>query len=441
MSSDEPRYALECEHRQRGMSIRRYRFENGLGLIALAAHGAPIVSYQTWFRVGSRHERRGATGMAHLFEHLMFNRTSNLAPGEFDRLIDRTGGDSNAATWVDWTSYRCSVPSRELELAIRLEADRMQNLVLEAEPLETERDVVIHERLLRVEDEVDGFLEEELFKLAFAQHPYHWPTIGWMEDIRALSLDEVRRFYRAHYGPNNATLVVVGDFDEPVLLQLVTHYYGRLPRAEVLAEQVVSEPEQDTERRAQFEKPISAPRLLWGYRAPGQGDPDWTALSFLGALLSSGPSSRLYRKLVVERELASSVQCGAYPFRDPSLFRVAVVLLADADPRELEAVLEEEFARLADNPVEAVELAKVASGVETDFWTELETCDGKGEALGHFETALGDFRRLFAQAERLRQVSADDLLRVAGRYLRPERRTALFAGGAAAPAAAARSRT
>jgi hypothetical protein len=158
---------------------------------------APIVALQTWFRVGSRHERPGATGMAHLFEHLMFGQTENLPPGEFDRLVERTGGESNAATWVDWTYYRLSLPTRDLALGERLEAERMQHLVLEHTPVEAERDVVTNERRERVEDDVDGWLDEQLMAQAFTAHPYRWPTIGWMEDIRALALPEIRSFYRS----------------------------------------------------------------------------------------------------------------------------------------------------------------------------------------------------------------------------------------------------
>src|SRR5512134_3260786 len=215
----------------RGVTARRYRLANGLGLIAAIDRRAPIVALQTWFRVGSRHERPGATGMAHLFEHLMFSQTESLPPGEFDRVVERTGGESNAATWVDWTYYRLSLPARDLALAVRLESERMTRLVLAPEPVEAERDVVTNERRERVEDDVDGWLDEQLMALAFEVHPYRWPTIGWMEDIRALPLDDIRAFYRTWYTPNNATLVVVGDFDEAELLDVVEAGYGPIPPA------------------------------------------------------------------------------------------------------------------------------------------------------------------------------------------------------------------
>ena len=223
-------WPLEAEAQVgRGVTARRYRLGNGLGLITAIDRRAPIVALQTWYRVGSRHERPGATGMAHLFEHLMFGQTESLPPGEFDRLVERTGGESNAATWVDWTYYRLSLPARDLALGIRLESERMQHLVLEPTPVEAERDVVTNERRERVEDDVDGWLDEQLMAHAFTEHPYRWPTIGWMEDIRALSLPEIRAFYRTWYAPNNATLVCVGDFDEAQLMELVAAELRRDP--------------------------------------------------------------------------------------------------------------------------------------------------------------------------------------------------------------------
>src|SRR3954464_1303775 len=290
----------------RGVTARRFRLENGLGLISAVDRRAPIVALQTWYRVGSRHERPGATGMAHLFEHLMFGQTERLPPGEFDRLVERTGGESNAATWVDWTYYRLSLPARDLALGIQLESGRMQHLVLEPTPVEAERDVVTNERRERVEDDVDGWLDEQLMAHAFTEHPYRWPTIGWMEDIRALSLPEIRAFYRTWYAPNNATIVCVGDFDEAQLMDLVATSYGAIPPATLPEVRSAAEPEQLRERIVRAPKPIATDRLLIGYKAPGQDEPHWATLEIVATLLAGCPSARLYRRLVIDREAASS---------------------------------------------------------------------------------------------------------------------------------------
>src|SRR6187549_3374592 len=256
----------------RGVPAKRFKLDNGLKVITAIDKRAPIVALQTWFRVGSRHERAGATGMAHLFEHLMFGQTETLPPGEFDRLVERTGGESNAATWVDWTYYKLSLPARDLPLGVRLEAERMQHLVLEPGPVEAERDVVTNERRERVEDDVDGWLDEQLMAQAFTVHPYRWPTIGWMEDIRALSLPDIRAFYRTWYAPNNATIVCVGDFDDEKLRALIAQYFAHIEPARLPDVPRIVEPEQTRERVVRAPKPIATDRLLIAYKAPGQDE-------------------------------------------------------------------------------------------------------------------------------------------------------------------------
>jgi zinc protease len=406
---------------------RRYRLENGLGLITAIDRRAPIVALQTWYRVGSRHERPGATGMAHLFEHLMFGQTQSLPPGEFDRLVERTGGESNAATWVDWTYYRLSLPARDLPLGIRLEAERMQHLVLEPTPVEAERDVVTNERRERVEDDVDGWLDEQLMAQAFTVHPYRWPTIGWMEDIRALALPEIRAFYRTWYAPNSATIVCCGDFEEAALLDLVASHYGTIEAAPLSETARLVEPEQTRERVVRAPKPIATDRLLVGYKAPGQDDPDWATLEIVATLLAGCPSARLYRRLVIEREVASSVDAQLTPFRDPSLLRLAVTAARGHGADEILGIIDHELHAMAQQPPARAEVEKAKALAETDFWTALVDLDGKAEALGHYETALGDFRRVTTIAERLATVTVDDVARVVRAYLSPERRTIVIA--------------
>jgi len=421
-------WQLEAEaHAGRGVPARRYRLGNGLGLIAAVDKRAPIVALQTWFRVGSRHERPGATGMAHLFEHLMFGQTESLPPGEFDRLVERTGGESNAATWVDWTYYRLSLPARDLRLGVRVESERMQHLVLDPAAVEAERDVVTNERRERVEDDVDGWLDEQLMAHAFTVHPYRWPTIGWMEDIRALALPDMRAFYRTWYAPNNATIVCVGDFDEPALLDLIATHYGHLPPATLPEPSRTVEPEQTRERTVRAPKPIATDRLLVGYKAPGQDDPDWPVLEIVATLLAGCPSARLYRRLVIEREAASSVDAQLTPFRDPSLLRLAVTAARGHRADEILAIVDEELATMIATPPTRAEVEKAKALAETDFWTSLVDVDGKAEALGHYETALGDFRRLGVIAERLAAVTVEDVARVMSTYLVPTRRTIVIA--------------
>lgn len=411
----------------RQMSARRYRLHNGLGLIASVDRRAPIVAVQTWFGVGSRHEAPGATGLAHLFEHLMFGQTETVGPGEFDRLVERTGGESNAATWVDWTYYRLTVPSRDLALAVDLEAQRMTKLVLAETPVEAEREVVINERRERVEDDVDGSLDEQLMALAFERHPYRWPTIGWMDDIRRVTLDEIRAFYRTWYAPNNACLVVVGDFDEPELLRLTAAAYGHLSPAQLPGDPGIVEPVQRRERLVRLPKPIATPRLLVGYKAPSLAHPDWIPLDIASTILAGCSSARLQRRLVIREEVASSVDAQLTPFRDPSLLRIAITCARGYDADHVMSILDEELAALCVDPPSEAEVEKAKAVAETDFWTSLVEVDGKAEALGHHQTVLGDFRALMSQADALAQVTPADVARVVRTYLDKAQRTVVIA--------------
>jgi zinc protease len=411
----------------RSLVVRRWRLGNGLGVIVVVDKGAPIVSYQTWYRVGSRHEEVGKTGLAHLFEHLMFAQTETLTPGEFDRVVERTGGESNAATWVDWTHYRLSLPAVELPLAVRLESERMSRLVLTPETVEPERDVVTNERRERVEDDVDGWLDEQLMATAFEVHPYRWPTIGWMADIRSVGLDDIRAFYRTWYAPNNATLVVVGDVDEQALLGMVRDAYGALPAAALPTGAAPAEPPQMAERTKRAKRPIASDRILCGWKVVGQTHPDWAALELLTTLLAGSPSSRLHRRLVIEKELASTVDVQLTPFRDPSLLRVAVTCARGHRAEESLAEIDRVIADLAERGADENEVQKAKNLTETDFWSALVDADGKAEALGHHETALGDFRTLGELADRLAAVTAADLRRVVREYLVPRTRTVIIA--------------
>jgi zinc protease len=383
------------------------------------------VAYQTWFSVGSKNEVPGATGIAHLFEHLMFNQTRNMPVGEFDRRIEATGGDTNAATWVDWTFYRDSVPADDLPMVVELEAERMVGLVLEHDVVEAEREVVMNERLQCVDEDVDGFANQELFRRAFLQHPYQWPTIGWMEDIKSLSIPEIRKFYERYYSPDNATLVVVGDFEEEALLSLIESRYGEIPASGLTAERADPEPPQTEERRFDYQREVTSPRLLNGYKAPAQVDEDWPAVFFTCQLLAAGASSPLYRELVVEQEVASSLGCEVMPFSDPSLIEISATATRGHNLDEVQDAIDRTLSTLAASEVPASEIEKVRNLVETEFWGGLQTMDGKAEALGHYQSVHGDFRQLFAMADRLATVDASQVQQAMQKYLQPSQRTVI----------------
>ncbi len=415
------------------LMVRRHRLHNGLTLLSVQDASAPIVSYQTWFSVGSRNESKGATGLAHLFEHLMFNQTKTMALGEFDRQIESRGGDSNAATWADWTYYCNNLPADDLAMIAKMESQRMTELVLEPAVVEAEREVVINERLERVDEDIDGFASEKLFAHAFTSHPYHNPTIGWMQDIKGLSIPQIKEFYRQYYSPNRATIVVVGDFQEPELLAVIENHYGSIPRAQPLATTIPDEPKQSQERRYTYTKEVSAPRLLHGYKGPAQAHPDWAAVMFTCHLLAGSASSPLHRKLVIEEEIASSVLCDVMPFADPSLIEIVVTATHKAGLDAIETVIDDTIAAFVLEAPTDSEVQKVRNLIETEFWTGLSSMDGKAEALGHYQCVHNDFRMLFSVAERLATIDAQEVQRCLATYFKPSARTVIQISPHAAP--------
>lgn len=427
--------SLEGEHEigeptalnPQGLQVLEYKLDNGLRVLLLEDHTAPVFAYQTWFSVGSRHERPGITGIAHLFEHLMFKETRNLEEGEFDRLMEARGAQTNASTWLDWTMYREELPAEHLELAVRLEADRIENMILNEEQLESEREVVKNERRYRVDNDPEGTMFELLYATAYKQHPYHWPTIGWMKDIEAISLQDCLDFYRSYYAPDRATLVIVGDINPLEALVLVNTYYGHLKAQGVQDREVTTEPSQVAERRELITMPLSSPKILMGYHVPELSHEDHAALQVLHQILFGGRSGRLKRELVVDKEIASDVDAWVGEFAHPGLYEILVTMREGHQPDEAEAVIKAQIEALGAEPVsqEALEAAK--NQLEASFWREMDSVGSRAYQLGHYAVTTGQWRDLFEVTERYREVSAEDVQRVARRYLRVANRTTVLA--------------
>jgi zinc protease len=402
------------------LTATKWRLANGLEVVLLPDPQATSVAYTTWFRVGSRNEDPGAgeTGLAHLFEHLMFTQTKNAPADEFDRAMETAGGSANAMTYYDFTAYANDIPPGELGLAVRLEADRMVNLDLRKSQVENERDVVVEERLSSVEDSVDGTLDELMYQQAFKTHPYRWPVIGRMQDIKAITRDKAVAFYRRHYAPNNAVLVIAGKLDEAATLALVAAAYGGLAPS-TIPPTAAAAPERAPAKliETSIVRPLPADRVVLGFPAPALGDADRAAYEVLNELLTGGPSSRLYRTLVVDKAWASSVNGDVAPTRDPGLFAIWVQMTKGHTAEQAEQVVTAAIAELVARPAPAAEVAKAAIRLETTVWRELGSSHGRAEALGQYEIATGDFRRLFTRAAEFGRVTPDDVRRVATTYL------------------------
>ncbi|HET9599172.1 MAG TPA: pitrilysin family protein [Anaeromyxobacteraceae bacterium] len=402
--------------------VATHRLANGLEVRLLEEHDVPTVSYYTFFRVGSRNERLGVTGISHLFEHMMFNGASRYGPKEFDRVLESRGGSSNAYTSNDVTAYYEDFASDALETVVDLESDRMRSLALTPETLEQERQVVKEERRLRTENSVFGLMEEQLESLVFLAHPYRWPVIGWMDDIDRITRQDCQEFFRTYYAPGNATIYAVGDLDVDATLALFERWYGEIPAGPAPSPVAQGEPPQRGERRAVVRYPAQAPALLVGWRGPAARSPDSAALDVLQTVLAGGEASRLRRRLVEQDELAVSVHVSWGWRIDPGVFLAFAELAPDAKVQRVEAVLWEEIAKVAEKGVSAAELKRAQRLLRSSVLHELATHNGVAHALGQAESLLGDWREAGRALELYAAVTPRHVRRVAAEWLDPARR-------------------
>lgn len=408
------------------LKVERFVFPNGLSLLCCEDHSAPVFSYHTWIRVGSRHEQPGKTGLAHLFEHLMFGETKNLGPGEYDHRLEEAGAETNASTWLDFTQFTVNAPANALALVVELESERLRHLALTDKQVSTEKDVVANERRYRVDDDIEGATSELLWSTAFTQHSYRWPTIGWMPDIQGFCPEDCAEFYRTYYAPNNATIIVVGDVNLATLLERIGIAYAPLQSSQLRLEDVTPEPPQLTERRLTIDKPTPTEKLVIGYRGPALGDFDHIALGVLAEVLCGGRPSRLLRRLVHDLEIATDVRMSVGPFRDPGLIEISVTARNDTRAEELLRVVDEEFERVRSLPISSEEIQRALSRTELGLFAGLDTVDGKASTLGFYETLLGRPAAAFERLETMQRCDASDLLRVARRFLQADSRTVIF---------------
>jgi len=397
--------------------------DNGLRVLLLEDARSPIVSFQVWYRVGSRDEHRGATGIAHFLEHLMFKGTPTHGARQFARLVEENGGQDNAFTSQDVTSYYVNIAADKVDLVIDLEADRMQNLLLDAKEIGSEREVVIEERRTRTEDDPGGFLGEEVSSIAFKAHPYGAPIIGWMEDIKRITPEEIRAFYKTYYVPNNALVVAVGAFKANELLEKIKRRFGRIPRGKVPPPMLAEEPPQNGERRVTVTKQAQLPIVYLAWHVPNQKSDDAAALELLSTILAGGRASRLYRDLVYQRQLALEAG-GDYSYFsiDPNLFWFWATPMPGQTPEKLEAELIAHMERLKTEPVTDEELARAKNQMEAAFVYQEDSIHQRASMLARFEL-IGGFALKESFVAKIRAVTAADLTRVARTWFGPDKKS------------------
>jgi len=396
--------------------------DNGLRVLLLEDHRSPIVSLQLWYRVGSRNEARGATGIAHFLEHLMFRGTPTNGPGAYARIVERNGGQDNAFTSQDVTSYYVDIAADRLDLVLALEADRMHNLTLDPKIVDAEREVVTEERRTRTEDDPGGALGEEVSALAFRAHPYGQPIIGWAVDLKRITRDEIQAFYKTYYAPNNAVLLVAGDFKTAGVLAKVKEVFGPIPRGPQPPKVLAIEPDQNGERRLQVQRPAELPIVYLGYPVPNHQSPDAAALDVLSVVLSGGRASRLYRHLVYERQLALEAG-GDYSYFsfDPNLFWFSATPLPGQTPETLEKELLSEMEQLQKVPVGDDELKRAKNQIEAGFVFQDDSVHRRAALLARFEL-IGGYALKDQYLDKIRAVTPADLQRVAARYFTPDKK-------------------
>lgn len=405
------------------LDVKEHKLDNGLTILTLEDHSAPIVSYQVWFKVGSRNERPGITGISHLFEHMMFKGSKNIKPEEHAKLVQANGGTLNAWTSNDNTTYFENLPADKLELAVRLEAERQVNLNITPENLASEREVVKEERRLRTDNSPFGAVIEQLYAAAYIAHPYHWPVVGWMSDLDAITLEDCQDYYRTHYAPNNATVVIVGDFNTDEAVALVKKYYAGMKAQPSGPPVKTIEPPQNGERRVMVNKIAQTPVFVAGYHIPDINHSDIVPLKVLAKILFDGQSSRAYKRLVYDKQIAVNVWGGTDEQIDPGLFYISATAKPGKTAEEVEKELYAELERLTSELVTDQELQKAKNQLEADFYYGLQTDSRKASQIGYSQTIAGDYRKFFNEGEQIQAVSKQDLLRVAKQYLTGKNRT------------------
>ena len=396
---------------------------NGLKVILLENHKAPVATFQLWYRVGSRNEAWGKTGLSHMLEHMMFKGTKKLAPEEYSKIIQENGGNENAATSHDYTFYFATLRSDRLNIPIELEADRTQNIILKDEDFRTERMVVMEERRLTTADNPRAVVTEQVMAAAFQVQPYHWPIIGWMEDIERFTVQDLRTYHDTYYVPSNAFIIVVGDFKKEELLASIEKAFGGMAKKPAPDQLKPVEERQIGERRLLVKKEAQVPYLLMGFHVPNLGDQDSYVLELIEVILSGGKSSRLHEKLVREKRLALNAAAdNSLLSKDPGLFTIAVDPLAGRNTADVEKAVEEELERLKSEPVAAEELEKAKNQAEAEFVYGQDSLFYQSMLLGQFEIASG-WRKIDEYIPSIRKVTADDITRVARRYFTAENRT------------------
>ncbi len=419
--------SLGAEAQENNIKFTEFDMDNGLHVILYEDHTTPNVAVSVLYHVGSKNEDPSRTGFAHFFEHLLFEGSDNIERGEYMELVQSNGGAINANTSFDRTYYFELMPSNYLELALWMESERMAHAKIDEVGLETQREVVKEEKRLRYENTPYGRLLEQIFKNSYTVHPYQWTPIGEAQYIDQATLPEFMDFYKTFYVPNNATLTIAGDIKPEQAKQWVNKYFAEIPKGtKAIPRPTAVEPQWTKEKVDTFYDNVQLPAIVASYHVPKQTDKDYYALDMLSTLLSDGKSSRMYRKLVDEDQIA--VQAGAFalPTEDPGLYITYGIVSPSSSPEDVLAAMDTEISKVKDQLISDQELQKLRNIVEDQFVSQVSSISQVGELLADYHVYYGNTNMINTQIQKYLAVTKEDLQRVAKKYLVPANRAVLY---------------
>jgi zinc protease len=397
--------------------------KNGMRVLVQPDHSIPNVALYIFYRIGSRNERPGTTGISHFFEHMMFNGAKKYGPGELDKVMEAHGGANNAYTTHDVTVYTDWFPRSALSLIYDIEADRIRDLSFDPQKVKSEREVVASERRLSVDNENNGILDEQLWATSFVAHPYQWPVVGWMSDIEHWTMEDLKHHFEMGYAPNNATMVVVGDVTPEEIFQLCEKYIEPIPTHAPPPQVTTVEPEQRGERRVVVQKASELPLLMLAYHIPQTNSPDFYALNILRTILFQGESSRMYQRLVDKDQIALEVSSDTSPAFDPTILEIVAQPKQGVDPQACEKAIYEELERAKNAAIADTELEKAKNIRLVEFYRQMRTISGRANTIGTYEVFFGGYNQLFDAAKNYSAVTKEEVQRVAKAYLGANNRT------------------
>lgn len=403
--------------------VKTFTLKNGMQIIVLEDHSIPNVAMYLFYKVGSRNEYPGITGISHFFEHMMFNGAKKYGPKQFDITMEANGGANNAYTSNDITVYSNWFPRSAMDLIFNLEADRIAHLNFDDKMIESERGVILSERSTSLENSNETFLMQEVLATAFNAHPYSWPVIGWESDIKNWTKVDLQNYFKTYYAPNNCVVVLTGDVTLDEVKKLSKKYFEPIPSGNTPRKVHTIEPEQLGERRLFVRKDVTTPHVLAVYHVPQSNSSDYYSLSLLSSILSTGNTSRLYSSLVDEKQLATEVWSYYSESFDPYVFMIYSICSDEVTPSQVENVIYTELEKIANEGINEIELQKVKNQKLMEFYRVMETINGKANQIGTYHLFFGDYKKLFDAPNEYQKVSVDDIKNVVKKYFSKNNRT------------------